>query len=98
MRARCATVELHHLPSGEVLRWEHTEKGLQRHVTRAESLAAEIVAATDYPERPSSLCAWCDFVRVCPAGMAAAGAPKEPWAGLAPEIVSLEEDPALDTA
>jgi len=92
LRRPCTAVELHHLPTGEVLRWEHTEEGLQRHLARAESIAADIVSATDYPERPSSLCAWCDFVAVCPAGLEASGGAKKPWQGLAEEITPLEEE------
>jgi hypothetical protein len=34
-------VELHHLPSGEIHAWEHTEATLSRHVRRAEAIAAE---------------------------------------------------------
>ncbi|MDX6215278.1 MAG: putative RecB family exonuclease, partial [Frankiales bacterium] len=77
-RAGCTAVELHHLPTGTVHRWEHSEESLQRHVGRAEAIAAEISAAADYPARPSTLCGWCDFVRVCPTGMAASGGPHKP--------------------
>jgi RecB family exonuclease len=94
LRRPCASVELHHLPTGAVLHWEHTEESLQRHLRRAEEIAAEITSATDYPERPSSLCGWCDFVRVCPAGLAASGGPKDPWAGLAAEIEPVEDEAA----
>ena len=97
-RASCSTVELHHLPSGTVQSWQHTDEGLARHVGRAEAIAQEIVSATDYPERPSSLCGWCDFVRICPGGLAAAGGPKKPWAGLAEERVQLEAEPPCDAA
>jgi len=37
----CRRVELHHLPSGEIHAWEHTEATLSRHVRRAEAIAAE---------------------------------------------------------
>ena len=84
-RAPCSLVELHHLPTGTVAAWRHTPESLTRHVTRAEALAAEIGGAQDYPERPSALCGWCDFVRQCPVGQAASGGPKKPWAGLPPE-------------
>ncbi|MFN2538710.1 MAG: RecB family exonuclease [Mycobacteriales bacterium] len=97
-RARCCAVELHHLPSGTVQRWEHSEEGLARHVGRAEAIAQEILGAEDYPERPSSLCGWCDFVRVCPAGLAASGGPKKPWAGLAEERAPLDDDLPCDVA
>lgn len=98
----CTTVELHHLPSGQVLAWEHTPETLARHVGRAEAIAAEASAATTelaaggdpdelFPARPSSLCGWCDFARQCPQGLAAAGAPRKPWEGLAEERAPLEE-------
>lgn len=103
LRRPCTRVELHHLPSGTVVAWEHTEHSLERHVSRATAIAAEASAATAelarggsadelFPARPSSLCGWCDFVRVCPAGMASAGAPKKPWAGLAEERTPLDDD------
>ncbi|MGI5167574.1 RecB family exonuclease [Spirillospora sp. CA-253888] len=41
LRKPCRRVELHHLPSGEVAVWEHTEESLERHLRRAESIAAE---------------------------------------------------------
>ncbi|MCU1622819.1 MAG: hypothetical protein JWL79_1664 [Frankiales bacterium] len=93
-RGGCTVVELHHLPTGTVHRWEHSEESLQRHVGRAEAIAAEISAATDYPARPSTLCGWCDFVRVCPTGMAASGGPHKPWAGLAEELAPLDDEAA----
>lgn len=85
-RRPCSTVELHHLPTGKVLSWQHTEESLARHVGRAEAIAAEVTQAEssgDYPARPGSLCGWCDYVRHCPEGLVASGGPKEPWAGLA---------------
>ncbi|MFY9913883.1 MAG: PD-(D/E)XK nuclease family protein [Nocardioidaceae bacterium] len=95
LRKRCRRVELHHLPTGEVLSWEHSDEGLTRHIGRADSIAAEIaeldtrfkagVGAADadamYPAQVSSLCGWCDFNRVCPQGSAAAK-PRDPWSGL----------------
>jgi RecB family exonuclease len=93
-RRACATVELHHLPTGAVLAWTHTAESLARHVRRAESIAAEITAASSFPERPSAMCSWCDFVRVCPAGREASGGPNKPWAGLPPELEPLEDDAA----
>src|SRR3954454_7147847 len=30
LRRRCVSVELHHLPSGDVIRWDHTEETLAR--------------------------------------------------------------------
>ncbi len=94
LRRDCAAVELHHLPTGEVLRWEHTPEGLARHVRRAEALGEEASAAAEaledggdpeelFPPRPGRQCGWCDLVRHCPAGQAASGGPQQPWAGLA---------------
>jgi hypothetical protein len=47
LRRPCRRVELHHLPSGEVAVWEHTDESLQRHLRRAEQIAAEAAAADD---------------------------------------------------
>jgi hypothetical protein len=91
LRKPCTKVELHHLPTGKVLAWEHTPETLERHVGRAERIADEVAAAAaspdddHFPVRTSAVCGWCDFVRVCPEGMAASGGPKKPWAGLASE-------------
>lgn len=95
LRKRSRRVELHHLPTGEVFGWEHTDEGLSRHIRRADSIAAEIAeldglfkAGVDtdaadvmYPAHVSALCGWCDFNRVCPEGSAAIP-PRQPWAGL----------------
>jgi RecB family exonuclease len=95
LRRECRRVELHHLPTGEVHTWEHSDDGLTRHIRRADSIAAEIAeldlrfragvseAEADemYPATVSSLCGWCDYNRVCAAGSAAAS-PREPWSGL----------------
>ena len=95
LRRDCTAVELHHLPTGQVARFDHTEASLARHLARAEAVGGEAVAAAQaladggdpeelFPARVSRGCAWCDFVRVCPTGRAA-GEPKQPWAGLALE-------------
>ncbi|MDT4918372.1 MAG: putative RecB family exonuclease [Pseudonocardiales bacterium] len=93
LRRVCRRVELHHLPSGSVATFEHTEDSLHRHLERAEHTAADIVSATDtlasgahvdevFPPLPSSACAWCDFRKLCPEGLAVSP-DLEPWAGLA---------------
>lgn len=46
LRRRCLRVELHHLPSGEVHAFEHTDASLQRQLGRAEQIADEAAAAT----------------------------------------------------
>jgi putative RecB family exonuclease len=89
----CRRVELHHLPSGEIHAWEHTEATLSRHVQRAEAIAAECRQADEryragdetgevFPPRPGPGCGWCDFRAHCPEG-AAAGPAHRPWDGLA---------------
>ena len=40
-------VELHHLPTGEVLAWSHTDESLARHLGRAEAIAEECAAADE---------------------------------------------------
>jgi RecB family exonuclease len=46
LRRRCIRVELHHLPTGDVHAFEHTEESLQRQLRRAEQIADEAQAAT----------------------------------------------------
>lgn len=92
LRKPCHRVELHHLRSGAVVDWTHTEESLARHVARAEDTAADIVAATDtlsagadpddvFPVQPGRQCSWCDFRRHCPEGQAAEPS-REPWSML----------------
>lgn len=105
LRRPCRRVELHHLPSGTVSAFEHTDESLQRHLDRAEGTAADIVAATDtlaagadpddvFPPTPSPACAWCDFRQHCPEGQSASRA-LDPWAGLADthDTASLSSEP-----
>jgi RecB family exonuclease len=92
LRRACRRVELHHLPSGTVSAFEHTDESLHRHLERAEQTAADIVTATDtlaagadaddvFPAVPSNACGWCDFRKLCPEGRASS--PElDPWAGL----------------
>jgi RecB family exonuclease len=47
LRRPCRKVELHHLPSGQVLAWQHTDDSLARQLRRAEDLAAECEAADE---------------------------------------------------
>jgi RecB family exonuclease len=108
MRRRCRRVELHHLPTGTVVVWEHTDETLARHLGRAHEIAAEAVeaqaagaAAQDdvtgsldeaFPPRPGPLCNWCDFLAHCPDGQAASPQRTLPWAGLPSEITSTVDD------
>ena len=105
MRRPCLRVELHHLPTGRVLAWEHTPEALSRQLRRAEDIAAECAAADKrfatgepgdrgdevFPPRPGAMCGWCDFRAHCPEGSAAAER-RRPWDGLA---AADDADPAL---
>jgi putative RecB family exonuclease len=90
LRRSCNRVELHHLPTGEVLSWQHTDESLGRHLARAEEAADELGLATDtltaggdaevlFPPSPGPQCSWCDFRRHCAEGRQAAP-DVEPWA------------------
>src|ERR1700722_7025999 len=95
LRRACRRVELHHLPTRTVHAWEHTPATLDRHVGRAEDIAAECADADQryrdglppgrldevFPPSPGPGCGWCDFRAVCPEGAAAASA-RRPWDGL----------------
>ncbi len=95
LRRSCSRVELHHLPSGTVAAFEHTDRSLANHVRRAEDVAADIGAATEaleagqdpdeaFPAVPGRQCSWCDFRPSCPTGQAAAPQ-RETWSFLAEE-------------
>ena len=47
MRGPCRRVELHHLPTGRVLAWEHTQESLARQLGRAEAIAEECARADE---------------------------------------------------
>ena len=47
LRRPCRRVELHHLPTGRVLAWDHTPDSLARQLRRAEDIAAECAAADE---------------------------------------------------
>ncbi|HWN59201.1 MAG TPA: PD-(D/E)XK nuclease family protein [Streptosporangiaceae bacterium] len=95
LRRPCHRVELHHLPSGQVVAWSHSDASLARHLSRAEDIAQECAAADEqlrdglpaerydevFPPRPSASCGWCDYLRHCPEGTAAA-ITRRPWDGL----------------
>ena len=96
LRRDCRRVELHHLPTGQVFAWEHTAESLSRHLRRAEEVATECADADEqmraplpsekfdevFPPRPGPACGWCDYLRHCPEGQAAAVS-RRPWDGLA---------------
>lgn len=48
LRRSCTTVELHHVPSGEVVAHEHTRESLERKVAEAASIAADARAADSW--------------------------------------------------
>jgi RecB family exonuclease len=90
-RRRCVRVELHHLASGQVHAFEHTDASLQRHLRRAEQIADDAAAAAlsaaaapgsdPFPPRPGTQCGWCDLRAHCPEGSAATPA-RLPWAAV----------------
>ena len=96
LRRDCVRVELHHLPTGDVVEWSHSTESLDRHLRRAEDIAAEAVAAEQsgddaaFPPNPGPMCGWCDFSAHCPEGRAAQ-APRVSWAGLAPDITPVAD-------
>ena len=45
LRRPCHKVELHYLPTGEVIAWEHTDESLERQLRRGEAIAEEIGTA-----------------------------------------------------
>jgi putative RecB family exonuclease len=92
LHQRCRRVELHHIPTGDVAAFDHSDASLAQHVGRAEETAHDIVAATDtvnggadpvevFEPNPGPSCSWCDFRRLCPEGQAVSSA-KDSWAGL----------------
>ena len=96
LRRPCSRVELHHLPSGTVAAWEHTDRSLANPVRRAEDIAVDIEAATSrmkagespdeaFPTAPGQQCTWCDFRPRCPTGRAAAP-DRATWSFLADDV------------
>jgi putative RecB family exonuclease len=92
MRRPCHRVEFHHLPTGDVLGWEHTDESLARQLRRAEDIAEDATAAhaaftetgaeTDaFEPLPGAQCGWCDLRAHCPQGQLAAPA-RRSWDGL----------------
>ncbi len=97
LRRPCSRVELHHLPSGTVAAFEHTDRSQANHVRRAEDVAADITAATAavdawadpdvaFPAVPGRQCGWCDFRPSCAVGRAATPS-RETWSFLAEETL-----------
>jgi putative RecB family exonuclease len=95
LRRPCLAVELHHLPTGQVLAWTHSPASLARQLHRAEDIAGECAAADGrfkadpasgagddvFPPLPGAWCGWCDYRSHCPEGQLAAPQ-RRPWEGL----------------
>jgi RecB family exonuclease len=92
LRKPCYQVELHHLRTGEVLAWTHSQESLDRHLRRAAEAADDLTTAAEqladggdrdvlFPPNTGRQCSWCDFRRHCPEGQAAAP-DLAPWAAL----------------
>ncbi|MDA0638440.1 PD-(D/E)XK nuclease family protein [Nonomuraea sp. MCN248] len=47
MRTPARAVELHHLPTGEIVQWRHTDESLDRHLRRAEEIGSEAAEADE---------------------------------------------------
>ncbi len=98
MRRPCRRVELHHLPTGRVLAWEHTSESLARQLRRAEDIAAECAAADEQFRAvqngghepgleglfPPRSGPWCGWCdyRTSCPEGSAASEPRRPWDGL----------------
>lgn len=96
LRRPAQRVQLHHVPTGAIIEWQHSDASLQRHLQRLDRIGLEfaaaeaVVASGDgaadevFEASPGPLCGWCDHQASCAVGSKAA-APKEPWAGLPSE-------------
>jgi RecB family exonuclease len=110
MRRPCRRVELHHLPTGRVLAWEHTAESLARQLGRAEDIAAECETADEQfraekdggqaPTAPGAFPprpgSWCGWCdyRACCPEGSAASEPRRPWDALRAETDGLSADGA----
>ncbi|KNX36527.1 RecB family exonuclease [Luteipulveratus halotolerans] len=94
-RKPCVRVELHHVPTGEVIAHEHTAESIERKIAEAESIARDLrrvdtayrdqgQQAPDFAPNPTPLCRWCDFRAHCPEGQAV-GPERSSWAALEPD-------------
>ena len=94
-RRACTRVELHHVPTREVIAHEHTPESLERKAAEAESIGRDLRSAdASYAEsgvespafapRPSALCRWCDYRQHCPEGQLM-GPEQRSWAALEPQ-------------
>jgi RecB family exonuclease len=94
-RRPCLAVELHHVPTGKVVRHVFTPELLQHRITEADAIGAELARVdaahqvgtssdADFAPRPGPRCGWCDLRSHCPQGQAA-GPARRPWAALEPD-------------
>ena len=92
LRARCVRVELHHLPTGEVLAWEHdASANLHARIWPGARPRGGDHDGRGVPAAAgAAVRAGATYAAHCPEGRAAA-APKAAWAGLAEELDPLED-------
>ncbi|HEX8495731.1 MAG TPA: PD-(D/E)XK nuclease family protein [Actinomycetales bacterium] len=93
LRRPCTAVELHHVPTGAVVRHDHDEASLQQHVSTAERVGARLASADaahehgtsaeEFTPRPGPRCGWCDVRQHCPEGRRATPQ-RLPWSALEP--------------
>jgi putative RecB family exonuclease len=90
----CTRVELHHLPTGAVVAWDHTQASLSALLELADSVAGQLgmlderhsggLSTTEadeaFPARVESRCGWCEVRSACPPGRVVP--PRAPWAGV----------------
>ncbi|HET6652837.1 MAG TPA: PD-(D/E)XK nuclease family protein [Nocardioides sp.] len=94
LRRACTRVELHHLPTGDVVAWDHTDESLEQQLRRADDLAAElgvldsaydaglsrVEADEAFPAHVGPRCGWCDFRSSCRPGQSVP--PHKSWDGI----------------
>lgn len=94
LRRACTRVELHHLPTGDVVAWDHTDESLEQQLRRADDLAAElgvldsaydaglsrVEADEAFPAHVGPRCGWCDFRSSCRPGQSVP--PHTSWDGI----------------
>ena len=66
LRRPCHRVELHHLPTGEIIAWSHTEESLARHLRRARHVYRQRHASRMvFPQELKSLVALAGGLELC---------------------------------
>ncbi len=66
--AASGRVELvwHYLSSGIVFRFDMTDHRIEMIRRQTEELIETVQGCSDFPARPSRLCAWCEYGHICP--------------------------------